>query len=40
MLLDDRGDGGIGGVLRADIEFDGVQIDAMVLGIGFDVGDL
>ena len=40
MLLDDRGDAGIDRFLRSDIELDGVQIDAVVLGIFFDIGDL
>jgi hypothetical protein len=33
MLLDDRGDAGIDRFLRSDIELDGVQIDAVVLGM-------
>jgi hypothetical protein len=37
-LLDDNlGDAGVDGLLRADVEFDGAKIDALVLGIFLDV---
>ncbi len=40
LLGDDPGDGRIDQFLRADVEFDGPQIDAVIPGEFFDIGGL
>lgn len=40
LRRDDLGDAGVDRRLRTDIEFDGPQVDAIVLGVCFDVSDL
>jgi hypothetical protein len=40
LLGHDLADGRIGRLLRADIEFDGTQIDVVIAGVFFDIGGL